>query len=123
MYMDDETGENPVEIDSSFLRVPESHANVFQGHIWRVHACCGFLEPQFRDRLKWVHFFADAPELAAAIERLLESQFGLDKAERRQALGDYERASHLTGTVYHYERFAMQAREEAEEEAEQSRDE
>lgn len=108
----------PVELDASDLTdryLPESRAKMFRSTVWRVHACCGFLEPQFRDRLKWIYAFTAAPEFAEVIERLLEGQFGLDVDERRQALEDYERAGFLTGTVADYERFARQAREDAEE--------
>ena len=117
-YIGDETGEVAVAVDSSFRngRVPESRAAEFRGAIWRVHACCGFLEPQFRDQLKWIYFFTDAPEFAAAIERLLEGQFGLDAAERRQAMEDYEHAKYLNGTMADYERFARLAREDTESE-------
>lgn len=121
-YRVDETGEDEVEVESSLPRVPESHADVFQGNTWRVHACCGFLEPLFRDRLKWIYFFADAPEFAEAIERLLEGQFGLDEAERRQAMEDYEVANYLEGTVGDYERLARQALESQEGAEERNRD-
>ncbi len=115
VYMDDESGENPVEVDSSEFRVPESHTPVFCRNIWHVHACCGFLEPQFRDRLKWVHSFDDAPEFVTAIEQLLEERFGLDRAERRMAMWDYDRARFLAGTINYYERLARLSVEESEE--------
>lgn len=116
-YQVDETGEHEVEVESSLPRVPESHADVFQANTWRVHACCGFLEPQFRDRLKWIYFFADAPEFAEAIEWLLEKQFGLDETERRVAMEDFEVTNYLEGAVNNYERLAREARETEDNEA------
>lgn len=116
----DEAGEIEVvdEVESSYWRVPEGHAPVFRQNIWYVHACCGFLESQFRDPLKWVHSFDDAPEFVAAVERLLEEWFGLDEAERRMAMWDYEKASFLAGTMNYYERLARASREESEERTE-----
>lgn len=119
IYRGDETGETAVavEVDSPNLNhVAESRAAEFRGAIWRVHACCGFLEPQFRDRLTGVTDFADAPEFAEAIERLLEGQFGLDEVERRQVMADYDHAKYLNGTVADYKRFARLAREDTESE-------
>lgn len=125
VYVGDETGEVAVEVEPSRNdHVAESRAAEFRGAIWRVHACCGFLEPQFRDRLTGVTNFADAPEFAEAIERLLEGQFGLDEVERRQAMEDYDRTSYVNGTLADYRRFARQAKdEEAEHEEGQARDE
>ena len=116
VYAIDEAGENPVEVDMSRRagRVPESRADVFEGAIWRVHACFGYLEPQFRDPRQRIHTFTHASELAEAIERLLEGQFGLDAVERRQAMEDYERSKFLQGTLSEYERLSKQAQEDAE---------
>jgi hypothetical protein len=112
-YMGDETGEIVRAIEPSTSEiVPASRAAEFRGSIWRVHACCGFLEPQFRGRLEGVYNFADAPEFAEAIERLLEGQFGLDEVERRQAMEDYDRTSYVNGTLAYYRRIARQAQEE-----------
>lgn len=123
-YVGDEMGESMGESELPEVdhRVPESPAEVFRGAIWRVHACCGFLEPQFRDHLGTIYSFADAPEFAEAIERLLEGQFGLDAADRRQALEDYQRTSHLVGIVSDYQRFARQALESQEGAEEKNRD-
>lgn len=112
----DESGEIEVEADPSeyaWMRVPESQADAFRADIWRVHACYGFLEPQFRNQLTWVHFYSEAPEFAQAIEELLERQFGLDAGERHQAMDDYERADFLAGTVAEYEGIVRRATVEA----------
>ncbi len=107
--------------DGQFQRVvgvSESHPGALCGNIWRVHACFGALEAQFSRQSEWTYTFADVPALAQAIERSLEGQFGLEEAEQRQAMEDYDHAGFTTLTAAYYRWVARQAQEkEADEQA------
>lgn len=92
----------------------QEHADIFRLNIWRVHACCGFLEPQFLGQSGRTNSFADVADLAAAVDQLLAGEFGLGEAERHQAMEDYDQAGYVYATVNTYRRIAEQAQEDAE---------
>ncbi len=82
--------------------VPASHADGFRANVWRVHACFGALESQFRGQVGTIYTFSDAPELEKAVERLLAKEFGLDEVARLQAIEDYDRAWWVSWTRFKY---------------------
>ncbi len=93
--------------------LPESHAEWFRANIWRVLMCFGALESQFFGQLGTTFDFSEAPELAAAVEQLLDEKFGLDEAARRRAMEDFDQASWTYWTVILYGWTAESARERA----------
>ena len=81
---------------------------------------CLFRRPQGAVpwRVRDGYAFTDVPALAQAIERSLEGQFGLEEAEQRQAMEDYDHAGFTTLTAAYYRWVARQAQEkEADEQA------
>lgn len=99
-------------------QVPESHAGDFRGNIWRVHACLGYLESRFSERLGTVYSFKDAPgseadveQLVAEMDRLLAGKFGLDEVARQQAMADYDQAGYTYATILYYKMVAQLAQQ------------
>lgn len=99
-------------------------ADRFRADLWRVEACCGALEAEFYRRMTGhLLSFESVPEFAQAIARLLEEQFGLTVAERRQAMEDYLQAGYFYETAEYYQRVEQEeqwdtARTDAEDEGE-----
>lgn len=88
------------------------HADRFRGNLWRVEACCGFLEADYCARVDPSALrFADVPAFAQAVERLLEEQFGLTEAERRQAMEDYRGAGYFYQVKRYYQHVARERAE------------
>ena len=107
-WTDDGQGEYRLE-----RRVPESRADDFRANIWRVLICFGALESQFRGNVGTTYDFSYAPELAAAVERMLAEKLGMDEAARRRAMEDFDQASWTYWTVIQYAWETESARERA----------
>ena len=104
------------------ISAPEDQLNDFRGNIWRVHACFGYLESRFRNRLGTVYSFKDAPGLETEIEELVQEikwllagRFGLDEAMQQLVLEEYDGAGYTYTTVNYYRRIAKLAQEGMEE--------
>ncbi len=82
--------------------LPASHEERFRSNIWRVLMCFGALESQFCGHLGTTFDFSYAPELAVAVDRMLAETFGMDEAERRRAMEDFDQASWTYWTVILY---------------------
>jgi hypothetical protein len=90
-------------------RAAHQHPARFRGNVWRVHACCGFLEPSYNVRQKRVYAFTEAPQLAGAVANLLKAQFGRDTTAQHEAMQDYEAAAFLYYVTLNYERTSHHA--------------
>jgi len=89
-------------------RTAHQHPTRFRANVWRVHACCGFLESTYSVRQKRVYAFTETPDFAEAVANLLNVQFGLDRAAQHEAMNDYEAAAFLSAVTRYYERLAHQ---------------
>lgn len=71
------------------------YAERFRLNIWRVHAVCGLLEPEYNypQPHSWFH---EIPRFTPSVEQGLEDRLGLGRDERDEALRDYE----LVGALY-----------------------
>lgn len=72
-----------------------THAERFRLNIWRVHAVCGLLEPEYNYPQPHSRFH-EIPRFTPLVEQVLEDRFGLGREEREEVLRDYE----LVGALY-----------------------
>lgn len=101
-------GDDPSRYTISNAEVAD-HADRFRGNLWRVEACCGYLEEEYCARVNpYVSRIEDVPAFAQAVARLLEEQFGLTEAERRQAMEDYVGAGYFYDVTRYYEQVAQE---------------